>query len=135
MSKPTRKNKQLKTRSTGYQWSKLKPYARNMRKEPTFAESVLWERLRRKQIGGFKFRRQHPVGNFIVDFYCSEAHLVIEIDGSIHDMKEQVEYDMNRQQFLEELGIRVIRFSNEDVCKQTNDVIECILQVLDERNE
>ena len=122
--------KQLPTRTTGKQWTKLKPRARKMRKEPTYAESVLWEKLRRKQIGGFKFRRQQPIGNFIVDFYCSDAHLVIEVDGSIHDEDEQAKYDENRQLFLEELGIQVIRFTNDAVIKETDAVIDHIMKML-----
>ena len=84
----------------------LKERARLMRKYPTLAEAILWKCLRHKQVRGCRFRRQHPIANvrFIVDFYCVEKNLVIEIDGAIHYQLGQGEYDENRQQFLEEYG-------------------------------
>jgi len=94
-------------------WDRLKPLARQMRHEPTPAEELLWQRLRNRQIAGAKFRRQHAVERFIVDFYCSEARLVIEIDGPIHDYTPAE--DALRQEFLESLGLRVIRFANDEV--------------------
>ena len=124
------KRKNLPTRTTGDQWAQLKPRARAMRKEPTPAEDVLWQRLRRKQVGGFRFRRQAPIDRFIVDFYCAEARLVIEVDGSIHDEPEQADYDADRQVYLESKGIRVLRFSNGDVIQQTDAVIERIGEAL-----
>ena len=102
--------------------------ARVMRKNPTPAERILWRRLRRKQIGGFHFRRQHPISRFIVDFYCAAARLVIEIDGSIHDAAEQREYDAARQAHLEEIGLRVLRFSNAQVIRETDAVVEAIAE-------
>ena len=87
--------------------------ARKMRQEPTKAEQKLWQRLRRKQIGGCKFCRQHQFGRFIVDFYCHEARLIIEVAGDVHAFQE--EYDADRQAALEEQGYRVVRFSNQDV--------------------
>ena len=128
--KETHNGKNLHTRTTGKQWGKLKTYARNMRKMPTPAEQILWERLRRKQVGGFKFRRQHPIQHFIVDLYCADARLVIEIDGSIHDKNEQAEYDENRQRVLEEMGIEGLRLSNDEVVEQTDATIEQILEIL-----
>ncbi|MQY72086.1 MAG: DUF559 domain-containing protein, partial [Dehalococcoidia bacterium] len=65
-------------------WEKLKPLAREMRRAPTLAEEVLWQHLRNSQMGGFKFRRQHPIDRFIVDFYCFKIRLVIEVDGPVH---------------------------------------------------
>ena len=94
-------------------WEKLKPLARQMRKEPTKAEDLLWQRLRNHQLSGFKFRRQHSIERFIVDFYCSEAKLVIEIDGPIHQYHE--EEDAVRQSFIESQGLRLLRFSNDEV--------------------
>jgi len=76
----------------------------------TEAESLLWERLRGRRLGGYKFRRQHPLGPFIADFYCAESHLVVEIDGDIHD--RQVEQDQARTNQFELYGYRVIRFEN-----------------------
>jgi very-short-patch-repair endonuclease len=94
-------------------WDRLKPLARQMRCKPTPAEELLWQRLRNRQIAGAKFRRQHVIERFIVDFYCSEAQLAIEIDGPIHDYTP-VE-DAVRQDFLESLGLRVMRFANDEV--------------------
>ncbi len=102
--------------------------ARYMRQNPTPAEKILWKRLRGKQVGGFHFRRQHPIGRFIVDFYCSAARLVIEIDGSIHDTTEQKEYDAAREAHLEEIGLRVLRFSNAEVMNATDAVVEAIAE-------
>ena len=100
-------------------WSKLKPRARKMRHEPTPAENALWQHLRRKQFG-VNFRRQHVIGQFIVDFFCSELMLAIEIDGQSHDYK--VTYDRERQNRLENLGVKFLRFDDADV-KQNLDAV------------
>lgn len=105
-------------------WHKLKPLARQMRRKPTLAEERLWQKLRNKQVLGFKFRRQHSIDRFIVDFYCGEAKLVIEVDGSIHQYTQ--EQDALRQKFLESLGLRVIRFANEEVFDCVEGVLESI---------
>ena len=96
--------------------------AREMRCFPTEAEAVLWESLRRKQLSGYKFRRQHIIQTFIVDFYCPKAKLIIEIDGGIH--LAQVDYDVFREDVLIQLGYSVIRFSNEQVLEHTFSVCE-----------
>src|SRR5215213_6146259 len=87
-------------------YEKTKLLAREMRSNSTPAENHLWQRLRKEQILGFKFRRQYPIDRFIVDFYSTEARLVIEVDGSIHD--EQQEADQLRTEFLESIGLRVL---------------------------
>jgi len=87
--------------------------ARQMRKEPTNAEASLWARLRKRQLAGLKFRRQHIITHFIVDFYCPKAKLAIEMDGAVHD--EQGEYDQEREKILQELGYGVLRFTNAEV--------------------
>lgn len=94
-------------------WDKLKPIARQMRREPTQAEMALWERLRGRKVAGLKFRRQHTFGKFIVDFYCLEKQLVIEVDGEIHEYTK--EEDSVRQEYLESLGLKVVRVSNDEV--------------------
>jgi len=99
-----------------------------MRGEPTAAENHLWQRIRKQQVLGFKFRRQHTIDRFIVDFYCTEARLIIEVDGIIHD--DQQEADQLRTEFLETLGLRVLRFTNGEVLQQTDGVIERIAEVL-----
>ncbi|MEI1377018.1 endonuclease domain-containing protein [Nostoc sp. UHCC 0926] len=105
-------------------WKKLKPLARQMRCEPTSAEKLLWEKLRHKQLLGFKFRRQQTIDRFIVDFYCNEARLVVEVDGEIHDYTQ--EEDAIRQEFLESLGLQVGRFRNEDVLERIEGVLQDI---------
>jgi very-short-patch-repair endonuclease len=105
-------------------WQRLKPAAREMRKQPTRAEDILWQRLRRHQLRGMKFRRQHLVGRYIVDFYCAEAKLVIEVDGPVHDYGKGD--DKNRQDFIESTGLKVIRFSNDEVLEDIDTIVEKI---------
>lgn len=94
-------------------WEMLKPLAREKRREPTASEDKLWAELRNRQFNGLKFRRQYAIERFIVDFYCSELALIIEVDGEIHDYT--VVEDALRQEALEALGFTVIRFRNEQV--------------------
>ncbi len=105
--------------------------ASELRKNMTGAEKVLWEELRRKQILGKRFRRQHPIDKYIVDFFCHDAKLVIEVDGSIHNLQEQKESDTGRSEELEQLGLTVIRFTNEQVLNNPNSVKENIKQVIE----
>ena len=105
-------------------YGKLMTAAREMRKAPTPAENALWQRIRRRQIHNVKFRRQHSIDRFIVDFYAPEVAVVIEVDGAIHD--EQAEYDALRQAYLESLGLRVLRFTNEDVMQRIEHVLAVI---------
>jgi very-short-patch-repair endonuclease len=109
-------------------WDKIKLLARQKRQEPTHAEVELWERLRNGQVSGSKFRRQHSIDKFIVDFYCHEARLIIEVDGFIHEYS--VEEDTIRQEFLESLGFTVIRFTNDEVLSSLNKVIDRITETL-----
>jgi very-short-patch-repair endonuclease len=109
-------------------YEKIKPLARQMRSDPTPAEDALWQRIRKRQIGGCKFRRQHTIDRFIVDFYSPEARLVIEVDGGIHEYTQ--EEDALRQEFIESLGLRVIRFTNAEVFQQMSGVLERIGEVL-----
>ena len=97
--------------------------AEMLRKNMTKAETVLWERLRKNQLG-VRFKAQHPIERYIVDFYCHNAKLVIEVDGEIHNF--QIEYDLGREAELEKYGITVIRFSNKDVINNIEKVIEKI---------
>jgi very-short-patch-repair endonuclease len=98
--------------------------AREHRKEPTPAEERLWLALRDGKLGGLNFRRQHPVGPFILDFYCAKKKLCIEVDGDVHDT--QRERDQARTEALETLKIRVIRFRNEEVLYELPSVLERI---------
>jgi len=99
--------------------------AREMRREPTKAEQTLWQSLRRGQLGNYKFRRQQPIGRYIVDFYCHQAQLIVEVDGDVH--AEQEEYDAERTAWLEANGYRVIRFSNLSVNTNLDGVLQEIL--------
>ena len=103
--------------------------AGELRKNMTIYEGVLWDVLRRKDLEGYRFRRQHPVDRFILDFYCHEVKLAIEIDGEIHKYQEK-EYDEGRTAEIERFGIKVIRFSNEEVRDDLNNVIEKIKKAL-----
>ena len=109
-------------------WAKLKPIAREMRRKPTEAEELIWQRLRNHQLLGSKFRRQHNIERFIVDFYCAEASLVVEVDGPIHQY--QKEEDAIRQEFIESQGLRLVRFSNNDILNNLNGVINHISSLL-----
>jgi len=109
-------------------WDKLKPIAREKRKQPTKAENLLWQHLHNYQVHGFKFRRQHCIGQFIVDFYCARARLVIEIDGPIHQY--QGEQDNIRQEYLESLDLKVFRFSNDAVLNEPDKIIKQITEFL-----
>jgi very-short-patch-repair endonuclease len=100
--------------------------ARGLRKAATEAEQVLWERLRDRQLSGLKFRRQHPIGPFIVDFFCGEVGLVVEIDGPIHEEPSRRVYDAWREAFLRAYGLRVVRFTNKEVLSQIEGVLEGI---------
>ncbi|MEO8609058.1 MAG: endonuclease domain-containing protein [Chloroflexota bacterium] len=110
-------------------WAKIKPLARQMRHIPTPAENALWQRLRRKGVAEVGFRRQHPIDRVIVDFYCHEARLVVEVDGSIHEYTQ--EEDALRQEFIESLGLRVIRFSNANVLQHLEGVLMVIAEVVE----
>ena len=99
--------------------------AKELRNQVTHGEMVLWDYLRNNQIG-YRFRRQHPIGNFIVDFYCHQLKLVIEIDGSIHNEKDIQESDKVRQKILEADGLTILRFTNDEVLRNIGDVIQKI---------
>ena len=103
----------------------LKEKAKELKKFPTEAESLLWEYLRNRQLGA-KFNRQHIIGDYIVDFVCIEKGLIVEVDGGYHNTAEQREADANRSEELERIGFEVIRFSNEEVFLNINNVLKRI---------
>ncbi len=107
----------------------LKAYARQNRREMTESETVLWNALR-NEFRGIKFRRQHPIGDYIADFLCLKAKLVIEVDGGYHDKPQQQLEDQWRTEFLQSKGYRVIRFTNEEVNSQLKGVISRIKEEL-----
>ena len=92
---------------------KMIEVARQFRKEPTPSEAILWKALRKQQVEGRKFRRQQPIGRFVVDFFCASERLIVEIDGGIHESQKNLDYQ--RQQLLESLGLRFLRVSSEQV--------------------
>lgn len=101
--------------------------AKALRKKMTFAEKMLWSRIRNNKIG-YYFRRQHPLSNYIVDFYCDHLNLVIEVDGDIHaDITVKLE-DENKEESLKSYGLNVIRFTNDEVKKDLDVVVESILR-------
>jgi len=103
--------------------------ARELRRELTPAEQKLWQRLRNGQLSGAQFRKQHAVGTYIVDFFCAKSKLVIEVDGDSH--AEQIEYDAERTRWLnEQKHYRVLRFTNEEVHKHIEAVLERIVAEL-----
>jgi very-short-patch-repair endonuclease len=105
--------------------------AKRMRRKPTPSEEVLWTVLRDRNIHGLKFRRQHPILFYIADFYCHELRLVVEVDGGIHSTPSQMEMDQLRTANLESNGIRVLRFTNEQVLERMGEVV-AVLQNLRE---
>ncbi|MFH0762160.1 MAG: endonuclease domain-containing protein [Bacteroidota bacterium] len=106
--------------------------ARGLRELSTPAEKILWEELRNRRLGGFKFRRQHPLLDYILDFYCKEKQLAIEIDGSIHRIDEIHERDVRRASRLIKHGIHILRFSNYQVINNKEIVLNEILRVLND---
>jgi len=102
----------------------IRQRARELRHPQTRAEAILWRHLRDRRLKGLKFRRQHPIGRFIVDFCCPEHQLVVEIEGDTH--AAQTEYDAARTEWLEMQGYRVIRFTNQEVYRQLPAILEAI---------
>lgn len=107
--------------------------ARELRKELTPAERVVWHRVRRKQLLGVQFYRQKPIGQYIADFYCPKAQLVVEVDGGQHWEPDRAEADQIRDAVFGQLGLKVLRFSNRDVMQQTEAVLEQIHRAVMER--
>lgn len=106
---------------------------RNLRKNSTYTEKVLWLSLRKKQIHGIRFHRQYSINHFIIDFYAPKIKLAIEVDGSSHIGKE--EYDKHRQKYIEQFNITFIRFTDEQVMGNTNKIVEEISEVVAEMLE
>src|SRR5260221_9494956 len=107
----------------GYQVTGLMTLARELRKQQTPAEDLLWQLLRDRQLPGFKFRRQHQIGDYIADFFYREANLVIECDGEIHDRNEAWHHDQNRDAYMINLGVRILRIANERILNDTENVL------------
>jgi very-short-patch-repair endonuclease len=102
--------------------------ARQLRNQLTKSEQILWEALRNSRLHGIKFRRQHPFGPYVLDFFCVKAQLAVELDGGVHDQAEQKDYDQERTAYLEAQGIRVLRLKNEEITNDFGDVLRKILE-------
>lgn len=105
--------------------------ARELRKSMTQSEKLLWEQLKKRKLKGYRFRQQYPISEFIADFYCHSAKLVIEVDGGIHERKAQKTYDILRTSALNDLGITVIRFRNKEIEHRMEHVLHTISSFLD----
>lgn len=108
----------------------LKDKARQLRKNLTDSEKVLWSRLRNKQLLGIQFYRQKAIGEYIVDFFAPKARLVVEVDGSQHPISDHIEKDRIRDGYLTSLGLRVIRLNSREVLKEGDAVVEAIYRVI-----
>jgi very-short-patch-repair endonuclease len=121
-----------KTRDPAFQFNANQTtidLAKELRRNMTPSEKVLWQGLRSHKIAGFKFRRQHPIKYYIADFYCHEARLVIEVDGPIHDRIDRREHDQQRNGVMEDFGIMILRFSNEEIMYHLMEVLKKIEEV------
>ncbi|HMU08608.1 MAG TPA: class I tRNA ligase family protein [Ferruginibacter sp.] len=116
--------------STAEEWKKTLQFAKQNRKDATVEEDIIWQELRNRNIGGFKFRRQHPIAGYIPDFVCLEKKLIIEIDGGYHNEADQAAFDKAREQWLAEQGFTMIRFTNDAVNNSLNTVLKDIEQAL-----
>ncbi len=100
--------------------------AKELRKNETESEKILWTKLNKTQMMGLQFRRQHPINMFVADFYCAKIKLVIEVDGDIHELLEYHEHDIGRSDILNEFGITVIRFSNDKIINDLDNSLNII---------
>lgn len=110
-------------------------FAKSMRHTATNAESLMWQLLRAKRFMNLKFRRQHVIAPYIVDFYCHELGLVIELDGSQHGTDDVIEYDAERTKFLEALGLKVVRYWNHEVLQNVDVVLDDLWNICSELKE
>jgi very-short-patch-repair endonuclease len=105
--------------------------ARELRKTETEAEKKLWSHLNKNQLLGLQFRRQHPISRFVADFYCPKLKLIIEVDGSIHDIPEYQAHDIGRSEVLSDFGITIIRFTNEQILLEIDSTLKQIRIICD----
>ena len=115
----------------GYQSAALTERARELRERQTSAEMLLWQRLRNRQLLGFKFRRHHQFGDYIADFYCHDAQLVIECDGSVHGTNQQWGHDQERDAYMLAQGLHILRFTNGRILNNTEEVLGVIANYLE----
>jgi very-short-patch-repair endonuclease len=110
-----------------------KPIRQRLRNSATDAEKLLWSRLKHSQLGGYKFRRQQGIAKFVVDCYCPEHKLAIEIDGATHSTPEEIKYDKGRQEYIEKFGVQFLRFTNSDVFENLDLALEIIVERLEKQ--
>ncbi len=108
--------------------NKLNIIARKLRKNQTPQEQILWNILRNRQVLGYKFRRQYPIGNYVVDFVCKENKLIIEIDGGQHNTPEGILSDENRTKYLQSVGYKILRFWNNEIDNNIEGVYQKIIE-------
>jgi very-short-patch-repair endonuclease len=113
--------------------SQLKYHARQLRKDMTDSERILWSRLRGKQLLGVQFYRQKPIGNYIVDFFAPKTKVVVEVDGSQHLEGEQAERDGHRDDYLAGVGLQILRFNSREVVEETDAVVKVIHRTMAEQ--
>jgi very-short-patch-repair endonuclease len=107
--------------------------ARRLRQTETWAEKLMWRWLRDRRFNSYKFRRQHPVGDYYLDFFCEDAELAIELDGSRHGYPDKQDHDAEREKFLKSRGIKVLRFWNSHLRRNTRSIRDTIFNELQER--
>ena len=112
--------------------SQLKERRKQLRNNSTTEENILWSKLKNRKIFNFKFRRQHSIAYYILDFYCPEKKLCIELDGNQHNQKDNLDYDKNRTEFLNAVGIEVLRFNNYQINTNIDEVVNMISEKLKE---
>jgi very-short-patch-repair endonuclease len=110
--------------------TKLKKHSQELRKNMTDAERLLWSKLRRKQLNNFQFYRQRIIGDYIVDFYCPRSKLIIEVDGGQHYQDEGGKRDKVRDDYMKNVGMRILRVSDREVLHNLNGVVERIYEIL-----
>ena len=120
-------------RNRGVAPRKIVQAARTQRRQPTPMEAKLWDELRDRRLGGLKFRRQHPLGRFVLDIFSVDHQLAIEIDGPVHADPKQAAYDAARTEYLQQRGIRVLRFSNRELEQNLPDVLRRIVAATKEQ--
>jgi very-short-patch-repair endonuclease len=113
--------------------AKSHAFAKTLRQRLTDAEVILWQNLRRKELGGLKFRRQHPIGPYITDFACLRAKLIVEVDGATHATETELAHDARRRSFMARFGWKEIRVYNDDVYKNLDGILEAIWREANER--
>ena len=104
--------------------------AKKLRNEPTYSEIIFWSLLK-QHFSNFRFKRQHPISQYIADFYCHKLKLVIEIDGGIHQTEEVKNNDILKDEFLQSLDLKILRFTNDEVCKNGESIVKKLKEVID----